>query len=187
MSLAFVALGGNLDRPAARLLKVMGELDNLQQTRLLRASSLYRTAPVGYAGQPDFVNAVALIDTALPPHALMAELLACEAHHGRVRDQRNGPRTLDLDLLLYQDQVLEDSFVTLPHPRMHVRPFVLVPLLEIAPDCVIPGRGEARALLATCLDRDDARRIQRTAFDWGLHTLRRMGKGLVVPENAFSL
>ena len=71
MSLAFIALGGNLDCPAARLLKVMGELDNLQQTRLLRASSLYRTAPVGYAGQPDFVNAVALIDTALPPQALM--------------------------------------------------------------------------------------------------------------------
>ncbi len=186
MSLAFIALGGNLDCPAARLLKVMGELDNLQQTRLLRASSLYRTAPVGYAGQPDFVNAVALIDTALPPQALMAELLACEARHGRVRDQRNGPRTLDLDLLLYQDRVLEDSFVTLPHPRMHVRPFVLVPLLEIAPDCVVPRHGEARALLAACPDRHDARRIERVAFDWGLHTLRRMGQGLVAPDNAFS-
>lgn len=184
MSRAFVALGGNLDHPAARLLRVMGELDDLPHTRLLRASSLYRTAPVGYDDQPDFINAVALVETTLTPEALMLELLACETRHGRVREQRNGPRTLDLDLLLYQDRMLDDRFVTLPHPRMHVRPFVLVPLLEIAPDAIVPGQGPARALLARCPDIADVRRIEHPAFDWGLHILRTLGKGMIGPAAA---
>lgn len=184
MNPAFVALGGNLDQPAARLLRVMAELDDLPQTRLLRVSSLYRTAPVGYDGQPDFINAVALVDTTLTPEALMAALLACEARYGRVRAERNGPRTLDLDLLLYQERMLDDRFVTLPHPRMHVRPFVLVPLLEIAPDAIVPGHGPARALLALCPDIADVRRIEYPAFDWGLHTLRTLGKGMIGPMAA---
>lgn len=180
MSLAMIALGGNLDAPAARLLKVMAELDDLPRSQLLRASSLYRTAPVGYADQPDFVNAVALIETALPPQALMTELLAMETRHGRRRTQLNGPRTLDLDLLLYEDQVLDDSFVTLPHPRMHERAFVLIPLLEIVPDCVIPRRGAAQRLLAECTGQDEMARLEGVGFDWGIHTLRRLGKGSVV-------
>jgi 2-amino-4-hydroxy-6-hydroxymethyldihydropteridine diphosphokinase len=184
VSHAFVALGGNLDRPAARLMRVIGELDDLPRTRLLRASSLYRTAPVGYDDQPDFINAVALVDTMLTPEALMAELLASETRHGRVREQRNGPRTLDLDLLLYQDRMLDDHFVTLPHPRMHVRPFVLVPLLEIAPDSIVPGHGPVRALLALCPDIADVRRIEHPVFDWGLHTLRTLGKGMIGPAAA---
>lgn len=179
MSRALIALGGNLDRPAQRLLKAMAELDDLAQTRLLRVSSLYRTAPVGYAEQPDFINAVALVETVLPPRVLMAELLAMEARHGRLRSLHNGPRTLDLDLLLYENQVLDDSFVTLPHPRMHERTFVLAPLLEIAPDCEIPNRGPASSLLAACADRNTAVRLDGAYFDWGIHTLCKLGKGLI--------
>lgn len=179
MSRVLIALGGNLDHPADRLLKVMTELDDLPRTQLLRVSSLYRTTPVGYANQPDFINAVAMVETALPPPALMAELLAMETRHGRLRTQQNGPRTLDLDLLLYGSLVLDDSFVTLPHPRMHERAFVLTPLLEIAPDCEIPRHGLAHHLHAACPDREEVVRLEGVGFDWGIHTLRKLGKGMV--------
>lgn len=179
MSRALIALGGNLDRPVQRLLKVMAELDDLPHTQLLRVSSLYRTAPVGYAEQPDFINAVALDETALPPQALMSELLAMEARHGRRRTLHNGPRTLDLDMLMHGGLLLDDSFVTLPHPRMHERAFVLTPLLEVEPECVIPRHGAARQLLAVCADRDEVVRLDGTGFDWGIHTLRKLGKGMV--------
>lgn len=179
MSRVLVALGGNLDRPAARLLRVMAELDDLPHTQLLRVSSLYRTSPVGYADQPDFINAVALVETALPPPALMAELLAMETRHGRHRTLHNGPRTLDLDLLLYENRVLDDSFVTLPHPRMHERAFVLVPLLDVVPDCEIPRHGLASSLLDACSDRHQVLRLERESFDWGIHTLRKLGKGMI--------
>ncbi len=180
MSRALIALGGNLDDPVRRLPRVMAELDELPRTQLLRASSLYRTAPVGYADQPDFINAVALVETALPPPALMAELLAMEARHGRLRGLHNGPRTLDLDLLLYDDQVLDDSFVTLPHPRMHQRAFVLTPLLEIMPEAVIPRHGAILPLHAACADRDAVIRLTGSGFDWGIHTLRKLGRGMFV-------
>ena len=149
MSRAFVALGGNVGGPATRLLAVMGEFDSLPHTRLLRASSLYRTAPVGYADQPDFINAVVLLETGLSPDALMDELLAMETRHGRVRHVRNGPRTLDLDLLLYDGLILDgDPALIVPHPRLHERAFALRPLLDIAPDISIPGHGLARNLPA---------------------------------------
>jgi 2-amino-4-hydroxy-6-hydroxymethyldihydropteridine diphosphokinase len=179
MSRALIALGGNLDRPSVRLLKVMAELDDLPHSQMLRVSSLYRTAPVGYAEQPDFINAAALIETTLPPQALMAELLAIETRHGRLRTRHNGPRTLDLDLLMYDNQVLDDSFVTLPHPRMHQRAFVLTPLLEIAPDCDIPRHGLASKLLAACADRNQVVRLEHVYFDWGMLTLRKLGKGMI--------
>lgn len=187
MSRVVIALGGNLDHPADRLLKVMAELDGMPRTQLLRVSSLYRTAPVGYAEQPDFINAVALVETALPPPALMAELLAMETRHGRLRTLCNGPRTLDLDLLLYGSLVLDDSFVTLPHPRMHERAFVLTPLLEIMPDCEIPRHGTARHLHAACPDRDAVARLDGVGFDWGIHTLRKLGEGMVAAETARSV
>ncbi|MEW5789288.1 MAG: 2-amino-4-hydroxy-6-hydroxymethyldihydropteridine diphosphokinase [Pseudomonadota bacterium] len=179
MSRAFVALGGNLGPVADRLLTAMAELDELPRTRLLRASSLYRSAPVGYADQPDFVNAVAMLETSLTPTALMASLLALEAAHGRVRSIPNGPRTLDLDLLLYDGLRQGDGFLVLPHPRMHVRAFVLAPLLEIAPDCVLPGLGPARGLLAACADREDLLRLDGVGFDSGFQTLCRLGRGSV--------
>ncbi len=145
MPLAFVALGANLADPAHQIRAALESLSRLPDSRLLRASSLYRTAPVGVAGQPDFINAVALVETTLTPHELLAALFAIEAEFGRRRDYRNAPRTLDLDLLLYDELVLDGTELQLPHPRMHLRAFVLAPLLEIAPACVIPGRGTAAA------------------------------------------
>ena len=145
MPLAFVALGANLADPAHQIRAALESLSRLPDSRLLRASSLYRTAPLGVAGQPDFINAVALVETTLAPHELLAALFAIEAEFGRRRDYRNAPRTLDLDLLLYDELVLDGTELQLPHPRMHLRAFVLAPLLEIAPACVIPGRGTAAA------------------------------------------
>lgn len=145
MPLAFVALGANLADPAHQIRAALESLSRLPDSRLLRASSLYRTAPVGVAGQPDFINAVALVETTLTPHELLAALFAIEAEFGRRRDYRNAPRTLDLDLLLYDELVLDGTELQLPHPRMHLRAFVLAPLLEIAPACAIPGRGTAAA------------------------------------------
>lgn len=179
MSRAYVALGGNIEGPACRLLAVMGEFDAVPDTRLVRASSLYRTAPVGYSDQPDFINAIVLLETGLSPHALMAELLAMETRHGRVRHLRNGPRTLDLDLLLYEDVVLDgDPALILPHPRLHERAFVLVPLLEVEPDCVLPLHGPASAILQRLASSEDIRRIDYPGLDDGLQVLRRLALGL---------
>jgi 2-amino-4-hydroxy-6-hydroxymethyldihydropteridine diphosphokinase len=147
MHLAYVALGANLADPAAQIRAALAALGALPQSCLLRASSLYRTAPVGIHGQPDFINAVAVVETRLAPHDLLAALFGIEARFGRRRDFHHAPRTLDLDLLLYDAQVIDTPQLTLPHPRMHLRAFVLAPLLEIAPDCLLPGRGSAAAWL----------------------------------------
>lgn len=147
MPLAYIALGANLDDPVAQVSRAMTALRSLPQSTLLRASSLYRTAPVGIHGQPDFINAVAALETTLAPESLLDALLAVEVEFGRRRDYPLAPRTLDLDLLLYGDEVIDTTKLTLPHPRMHLRAFVLRPLLEIAPDCRIPGRGAAAAWL----------------------------------------
>jgi 2-amino-4-hydroxy-6-hydroxymethyldihydropteridine diphosphokinase len=125
----------------------MDELKALPGTRVRRCSSLYRTAPVGEPDQPDFINAVVQIETALDPLEVLDALLAIERRHGRVRSRRNAPRTLDLDLLLYDDRTIDTPGLQLPHPRMHERAFVLLPLAEIAPDASIPGRGPVAALL----------------------------------------
>ena len=144
---AFVALGSNLDDPRKHVLQAMDELSKLPGTQVLRRSSLYRTAPVGEPDQPDFINAVVQLDTALDPLELLDGLLAIERRHGRVRSRRNAPRTLDLDLLLYDDRTFDTPGLQLPHPRMHERAFVLLPLTEIAPEASIPGRGPVAALL----------------------------------------
>jgi 2-amino-4-hydroxy-6-hydroxymethyldihydropteridine diphosphokinase len=151
--IAFVALGSNLEAPREQVARGMQEIGALPQTRLLARSSFYRTAPLGFLEQPDFINAVAMVETALAPHALLDGLLAIERRHGRVREFQNAPRTLDLDILLYGDLVLHDHGLTLPHPRMHERAFVLLPLAEIAPDAVVPGRGAVADLLRGCHDQ----------------------------------
>ncbi len=148
MHRAYVGLGANLDDPAGQVEAAIAALDRLAGTRVIRRSALYRTRPVGYAEQPDFINAVAELETALEPAPLLREMLGLEQVHGRVRGIRNGPRTLDLDLLLYDSRVVASPELTLPHPRMHERAFVLVPLQEIAPQAAIPGRGSVEALLA---------------------------------------
>ena len=144
---AFVALGANLEDPAAQVRAALEALAALPGVRLIRASALYRTAPVGVTGQPDYINAVAEVSTDLPPGELLAALFHIEERFGRERHYRYAPRTLDLDLLLHGDLVLHTQELTLPHPRLHLRAFVLVPLAEIAPDLRLPGRGSVAAWL----------------------------------------
>jgi 2-amino-4-hydroxy-6-hydroxymethyldihydropteridine diphosphokinase len=144
---AAVALGSNLEDPQEQVRRGFEELAALPATRLIARSRLHRTAPVGYADQPDFVNACALLETELAPRALLDALLAIERAHGRVRAIPNGPRTLDLDIVLYGDRQLHEAGLEVPHPRAHERAFVLEPLLEVWPDAVIPGRGRAADLL----------------------------------------
>ena len=144
---AYVALGANIGAPVQHLRAAVVDLAALPGTRVVARSSLYRSAPVGLIGQPDFINAVVAIDTSLEALPLLHALLAIEARHGRVRSVPNAPRTLDLDLLMHGDATMAGAELTLPHPRMHERAFVLLPLLEIAPDVLLPGLGAARNFL----------------------------------------
>lgn len=145
---AFVALGANLGDPREQVERGIEALRHLPGTQFVRASSLYRSAPVGYADQPDFVNAVAEVTTTLSPRALLDALLALERRHGRVREFPNAPRTLDLDIIAYGACEVNEPELKIPHPRMHERAFVVVPLAEIAPLFEVPGRGLARDLVA---------------------------------------
>ena len=158
MSLAYVALGSNLEQPAEQIRAALAALAALAGTRVLAHSSLYLTTPVGYLDQPDFINAVAQLQTSLSPHDLLQALMQIEAGFGRERSFRNAPRVLDLDILLYQDTVLDDPQLMLPHPRMHQRAFVMVPLAEIAPDLPVGEHGQAAAIAAT-LDCSGVRKL----------------------------
>lgn len=148
--IVFVGLGSNLDDPRAQVLRAMQAMGDLPHTRLLARSSLYRSAPVGFLEQPDFINAVVRLETTLSPRALLDALLELELECGRTREFLNAPRTLDLDVLLYDELSHHEHGLTIPHPQMHLRAFVLQPLLEIAPDCAIPGIGTAAAALQQC-------------------------------------
>ena len=140
---AAIALGSNIEDPEAQVRRGFAELAGLSQTWVTARSTLHRTAPVGYADQPDFVNACALVETRLAPRALLEGLLEIEKRHGRVRSIPNGPRTLDLDIILYGGATIDEPGLKVPHPRAHERAFVLAPLLEVWPDAVIPGHGRA--------------------------------------------
>ncbi len=144
---AFIALGSNLGDPARQIRSALRALAALPESRLARQSSLYRNPPAGGLEQPEFVNAVAQIATRIGPHELLDHLLEIERSQARVRDYPNAPRTLDLDIVLYGDQVVRDPGLTIPHPRMLERAFVLVPLAEIAPDALVPGGGRVADLL----------------------------------------
>ncbi|HTL14799.1 MAG TPA: 2-amino-4-hydroxy-6-hydroxymethyldihydropteridine diphosphokinase [Thermomonas sp.] len=150
MTRAAVGLGANLGDPAATLREAIAALAALPDSRLLAASRLYRTPAWGRTEQPDFVNAVALLETALPPRALLQRLLEIERAFGRVRveGERWGPRVLDLDLLLHGDAVVDEPGLRVPHPHLHERAFALLPLLEAWPEAVIPGIGPARGCAA---------------------------------------
>jgi len=149
MSRAWIGLGSNQDEPARQVARAFAELGALPGTRVLRRSRLYRTLPWGpVPGQPDYANAVAELETDLEPRALLAALLETEAVHGRVRRERWGPRTLDLDVLLYDDLAMDTTELTLPHPRLAERAFVLVPLAEVAPCLRVPGADTVAGLLA---------------------------------------
>ena len=150
---AYIGLGSNLEQPQQQVSAAMLALGDMPRTRLLVRSSLYHSAPVGYADQPDFVNAAALIETALAPQALLQALLVLEQQFGRVRTFLNAPRTLDLDILLYDDLLIADTNLVVPHPRMHERAFVLLPLAELAADLQIPGMGTIGEWLRRCGDQ----------------------------------
>jgi len=150
MTSAYIGLGANFGDPRAQLLAAFEALDRIAGTRLTARSSLYRSAPVGYADQPHYLNAVARIDTSLEPEALLARLQQIERSLGRERSFRDAPRTIDLDLLLYGARCIDTPALAVPHPRMHERAFVLLPLLELDPAAVIPGRGSAIQLLRAC-------------------------------------
>lgn len=150
---AFIGLGSNLSRPVEQIRRAVECLAELSQTRLLAASPLYRSKPLGPQDQPDFINAVALVATTLAPHRLLDALQSIERAAGRVRNGGHwGPRTLDLDLLLYGDEVIIDERLTVPHPGLPSRGFVLYPLRDIAPGLNIPGHGLIEDLLANCPD-----------------------------------
>jgi 2-amino-4-hydroxy-6-hydroxymethyldihydropteridine diphosphokinase len=153
MTVAYVGLGANLGDPRLQIQTALEELKALPGVRVSAASSLYRSAPLGYLDQPDFINAVAKLDTDLAPEALLENLQAIEKRHGRERAFPNAPRSLDLDLLLYGDGIIATPRLTVPHPRMHERAFVLKPLAEIAPQAAIPGKGKVDTLLASCRDQ----------------------------------
>lgn len=147
MITAWIALGSNLDDPVRQVEDGFDALARLPHSQLAARSSLFVSKPWGNAHQPDFINAAARLRTTLSADDLLQHLLEIERRHGRRRMFRNAPRTLDLDLLLYGDSLIDIPGLTLPHPRMHERPFVLVPLTEIDPGIHIPGHGPARRLL----------------------------------------
>ena len=151
--IAYIGLGSNLQDPHGQLRRAFADIEGLSDTRVVAMSSLYCSAPIGLLDQPDFVNAVAKISTALKPQELLKALLDIEHQHGRERSVRNAPRTLDLDVLLYDEVQLHEHGLTIPHPQMHLRAFVLQPLLEISPDVSIPGVGQAKESLCACEDQ----------------------------------
>ena len=152
--IAYVGLGSNLDRPLDHVERAFEQLDALTGCRVLDRSPLYRSAPMGPSGQPDFVNAVARLQVTLEPGDLLRELLAIESGHGRVRGgARWGPRTLDLDLLLYSDLTIDEPGLEIPHPGLTSRNFVVYPLLSITPGLLMPG-GQKLADIAAGLSLD---------------------------------
>ena len=147
MTVAYVGFGSNLGDREGAIRAAAAELG------IRRLSTLRETEPWGVADQPMYVNAVGELETEEPPRDLLERLLAVEREHGRVRRERWGPRTLDLDLLLYGDLELEEPGLAVPHPRLHERPFVLEPLAELAPGLNVPGKGRVRDLLAKLQSR----------------------------------
>ncbi len=145
---AFIALGSNLDDPLAQIDAALRALSALPDTRLVKRSPLYRNQAVGPGRQPEFINAVAELVTALEPYALLDAIQGIEAAQGRNREaERWVPRVIDLDIVLYGQRQIRDDRLTLPHPELHRRRFVLQPLNDIAPDIVIPGCGPLHELL----------------------------------------
>ncbi len=155
---AYIGLGSNLDDPLSQVKSAISELAHLSMSHLAAVSPLYRTPPLGPADQPDYINAVAALDTDLDPLALLDELQRIEQLHGRVRTLRWGPRTLDLDLLLYGDRSISNERLVVPHPGLRERPFVIFPLQAIAPDLTLPD-GTSLAALAEKFAAEEPPRV----------------------------
>ncbi len=159
---AYIGLGSNLQSPTEQITTALAELNRLPQSVLLRGSSLYSSVAMvaegNNAAQPDYINAVALIETTLTPHELLQQLQQLEQRHRRQRERHWGPRTLDLDLLLYGDEKIDTADLVVPHPGLCERNFVLIPLFEIAPDLHLPDNQALADLAARC-SRDGLERI----------------------------
>lgn len=152
---AYIGIGSNLQQPAEQVRQAIGALHQLPNSQFIMASRLYRSKPMGPSDQPDYVNAVAAVDTTLSALELLDALQGIEAEQGRVRDgQRWGPRVIDLDLLLYGEKTLSTTRLVVPHPGLHQRSFVLYPLYDIAPALIVPGQGPLAELVAR-IDADD--------------------------------
>lgn len=146
----YIGLGSNLEDPKAQILTAIEDIRAIAQTSLVETSSLYRSPPMGPQDQPDYINAVIGVETELSPHALLNALQQIEQKHGRIRKRHWGERTLDLDILLFADKVINDTRLTVPHPGIADRAFVVYPLAEIAPDLQIPGLGSLAEIQARC-------------------------------------
>jgi 2-amino-4-hydroxy-6-hydroxymethyldihydropteridine diphosphokinase len=157
---AYIGLGSNLANPQTQVLSAQNELAKLPQTRLIAASSLYKSPPMGPQDQPDYINAVAALETSLSPNDLLDHLKKVEQQHGRVKQRHWGERTLDLDILLYGQQQIEEEHLHVPHKGIAERAFVLYPLAEIAPELVIPKFGNIEKLLKLC-PQDGLERIEK--------------------------
>ena len=155
-STVYVGLGANLQQPVLQIKRAIQEIDEIPETELRRVSSFYETVPVGLLAQPVFINAVAELATTLSPQELLKYFVHIELAHARTRVEKNGPRTLDLDILIFNEWQIDEPNLMTPHPRMHERAFVLVPLLEIAPEVYIPGKGFAKNWLSK-IDTDGVR------------------------------
>lgn len=149
---AFIGLGSNLEKPAAQLARAVAELASLPQTTLVAQSPFYASRPVGPQDQPDFVNGAVWLRTELAPHALLDHLQAIEQHHGRERLRHWGPRTLDLDILLFGQETLGDERLEVPHPELANRDFALQPLLDLNPDLTLPDGRSVASLRQNCPD-----------------------------------
>lgn len=157
----YIGIGSNLSDPVSQVQAAIEMLDSIEQSQFIRASSFYRSAPMGPQAQPDYVNAVACLDTALAAEDLLDRLQQIEKRQGRTTGQRWGPRTLDLDILLYGEQIISSARLSVPHPGLHERSFVLYPLQEIAPELDVPDKGQVADLVVKC-SRTGLERIDLT-------------------------
>jgi 2-amino-4-hydroxy-6-hydroxymethyldihydropteridine diphosphokinase len=147
---AYIGIGSNLDQPIDQVSRAFRALEAIPQTHCVARSPLYRSEPLGPPDQPEYINAVACLETELKPETLLVTLQVIENAQGRVRTLHWGPRTLDLDILLYGNLIRTEPALILPHPRMHERAFVLYPLHDVAPDLTIPGLGSVKTLIKLC-------------------------------------
>ena len=148
MHKAIIALGSNLEDPCLQIQTAILSIERINGVEILNKSSLYETDPVGYLDQPNFINAVISVKCKQNAHQLFEQLQDIERKQKRQRSIKNGPRTIDLDLLLFDDKLINDEYLTIPHPRMHERDFVMLPLIEIEPNIIIPSLGNISLILS---------------------------------------
>jgi 2-amino-4-hydroxy-6-hydroxymethyldihydropteridine diphosphokinase len=159
----FIGLGSNLENPLEQIKTAIKDMKAMVDTELVACSSLYKSPPMGPQDQPDYINAAIELDTTLTAHSLLDELQKIEQQHGRVRKRHWGERTLDLDILVYGEQVLDDDRLTVPHPGIAERAFVVYPLAELDSSLVIPGLGKVGQLVETC-PREGLQQVENIAI-----------------------